>query len=208
MVSKLLAAALLILPLSAQDDLMAHARRLSAEAIGIDSHIDTIQRVLIGGADLSQRSTQGHVDFPRLHEGGMNAPFFALWVPVYYQGAEAVRRTLDLRDAMQSPPRSTSRIRSSLPSTRRTSSASSNPARSRRFWRLKAATRSTTISRVLRKYYRMGIRAMTLTHFRNNNWADSSTDKPVHNGLTRVRQRRGPRNESPGHDRRRLACLG
>ena len=33
-------------------------------------------------------------------------------------------------------------------------------------------------------YYRMGIRAMTLTHFKNNNWADSSTDKPAHNGLT------------------------
>ncbi len=33
-------------------------------------------------------------------------------------------------------------------------------------------------------YYRMGIRAMTLTHFRNNNWADSSTDTPEHNGLT------------------------
>jgi membrane dipeptidase len=25
---------------------------------------------------------------------------------------------------------------------------------------------------------------MTLTHFKNNNWADSSTDKPAHNGLT------------------------
>src|SRR6185295_14504976 len=26
--------------------------------------------------------------------------------------------------------------------------------------------------------------AMTLSHFRNNDWADASTDKPVHNGLT------------------------
>ena len=25
---------------------------------------------------------------------------------------------------------------------------------------------------------------MTLTHFKNNDWADSSTDKPAHNGLT------------------------
>jgi membrane dipeptidase len=37
---------------------------------------------------------------------------------------------------------------------------------------------------VLRMYRRMGILSMTLTHFRNNNWADSSTDKPGHNGLT------------------------
>jgi membrane dipeptidase len=47
--------------------------------------------------------------------------------------------------------------------------------------------RSHTIDddlRVLRMYYQLGIRSMTLTHSRNNNWADSATDKPVHNGLT------------------------
>jgi membrane dipeptidase len=33
-------------------------------------------------------------------------------------------------------------------------------------------------------YYQLGVRSMTLTHSRNNNWADSATDKPVHNGLT------------------------
>src|SRR5205814_5589198 len=37
---------------------------------------------------------------------------------------------------------------------------------------------------VLRMYRRMGVLSMTLTHFRNNNWADSSTDTPAHNGLT------------------------
>src|SRR5579884_4373774 len=74
---------------------------LFAQSIGIDSHIDTAQRVLIDRADLTQRSPMGHVDIPRLREGGVNAPFFALWVPTYYHGAEAVRRTLDLRDAMQ-----------------------------------------------------------------------------------------------------------
>ena len=69
--------------------------------IGMDSHIDTAQRVLIDGADLSKKLPDGQVDLPRLRQGGMNAPFFALWVPVFYKGAEAVRRTLDLRDAMQ-----------------------------------------------------------------------------------------------------------
>jgi membrane dipeptidase len=33
-------------------------------------------------------------------------------------------------------------------------------------------------------YHRLGIRSMTLTHFRNNDWADSSTDVAAHNGLT------------------------
>jgi len=81
---------------------MVRARELAAEVIGIDSHIDTIQRVLVMGEDLAERQSAGHVDIPRLREGGIHAPFFALWAPVYYQGAEAIRRTLDLRDAMQS----------------------------------------------------------------------------------------------------------
>src|ERR1700729_2707249 len=83
-------------------DIPSRARKLAAEAIGIDSHIDTVQRVLVMGEDLAKRWDVGHVDIPRLREGGTHAPFFALWVPVYFPGAEAVRRTLDLRDAMQS----------------------------------------------------------------------------------------------------------
>src|SRR5262249_44427031 len=79
------------------EDTLAQARRLMTEAVGIDSHIDTIQRVLMG-EDLGERQDVGHVDLPRLREGEMHAPFFALWVPVFFQGAEAVRRTLDLLD--------------------------------------------------------------------------------------------------------------
>src|SRR2546430_6258188 len=91
---------LMLPPCLAQDD-MARARRIQSEAIGIDTHIDTAQRLLFENVDLSKRLAGGQVDLPRLREGGMHAPFFSLWVPVYYHGAEAVRRTLDLRDAMQ-----------------------------------------------------------------------------------------------------------
>ena len=38
---------------------MARARRISAEAIGIDSHIDTIQHVLVDGVDLANRLPNG-----------------------------------------------------------------------------------------------------------------------------------------------------
>ena len=59
--------------------------------------------------------------------------------------------------------------------------------------------------RLLRIYAALGVRYMTLTHFKNNNWADSSTDKPAHNGLTAVRQGRRPRDEPARDDGRHLA---
>ena len=37
---------------------------------------------------------------------------------------------------------------------------------------------------VLRQMYALGARYMTLTHFKNNAWADSATDAPAHDGLT------------------------
>ena len=37
---------------------------------------------------------------------------------------------------------------------------------------------------VLRMHRRLGVLSMTLTHFRSNDWADSSTGKQEHNGLT------------------------
>ena len=40
---------------------------------------------------------------------------------------------------------------------------------------------------VLRMYALLGVRYLTLTHSVNTDWADSSGDKPVHNGLTEVR---------------------
>ena len=60
---------------------LARARKVLAEAVGIDSHIDTIQRVLVMEENLGERHDQGCVDLPRLREGGMRAPFFAFWVP-------------------------------------------------------------------------------------------------------------------------------
>jgi membrane dipeptidase len=151
--------------------------------LGIDTHIDTAQRVLIGHVDIAQRLPDGQVDIPRLKEGGMHAPFFALWVPTYYKGSEAVRRTLDLRDAMQG-------VFDRYPDQIEMATTAGDLERIVKSGKIAAVLtlegghQIDDDLAVLRMYHRMGIRAMTLTHFRNNNWADSSTDKPQHNGLT------------------------
>jgi membrane dipeptidase len=161
----------------------ARALKLAAEAIGIDSHIDTVQRVLVMGEDLGKRWDAGHVDIPRLREGGTHAPFFALWVPVYFPGAEAVRRTLDLRDAMQSmldAHRDEMELATTASDIRRIVKAHKIAV----FLTVEGGHTIDDDLRVLRMYYQLGVRSMTLTHSRNNNWADSATDQPVHNGLT------------------------
>ena len=159
------------------------ALKLAAEAIGIDSHIDTVQRVLVMGEDLGKRWDAGHVDIPRLQEGGTHAPFFALWVPVYFPGAEAVRRTLDLRDAMQSVL-DTHKDQMELATTAADIRRIVKAGKISVFLTVEGGHTIDDDLRVLRMYYQLGVRSMTLTHSRNNNWADSATDKPVHNGLT------------------------
>jgi len=175
--------ALTVAPAGNSQDLLARARRIHAEAVGIDSHIDTIQRALNGGEDLSRRTAGGQVDLPRLREAGMRAPFFALYVPTYYKGSEAVRRTLQLRDAMQQLfDAHPDQIELAL-----------NAADVERIVKAGKISAMLTIESghaiaddlaALRMFHRLGVRSMTLTHFRNNNWADSSTDNPQHNGLS------------------------
>jgi membrane dipeptidase len=163
------------------EEIPAAARKLAAEAIGIDSHIDTVQRVLVMGEDLGKRWDVGHVDIPRLRAGGTHAPFFALWVPVYFSGAEAVRRTLDLRDAMQS----VLDLHGDKIELATTAADIKRIVKSHKIAAFLTVEGGHTIDddlRVLRMYYQLGIRSMTLTHSRNNNWADSSTDVPAHNG--------------------------
>ena len=58
---------------------------LHRRAIICDAHCDTISALEHGGRSFGERSTQGHVDLPRLLEGGVTAQVFAMYVDnVYY----------------------------------------------------------------------------------------------------------------------------
>jgi membrane dipeptidase len=162
---------------------MEAAKRIQANVLGVDGHNDTVQRILLENVDIGQRLTDGAVDLPRLREGGMHVPFFALWVPSYYHGAEAVRRTLDLRDAMQ-------RVFDKYPDQIELAASARDVERivgEKKIAAILTAEGGHQIDddlAVLRMYRRMGILSMALTHTQNNHWADSSTDRLEHNGLT------------------------
>src|SRR5438046_9855273 len=63
------------------------------QPIILDGHIDTAQRMLDMKADISARLPDGHVDLPRMQEGGLSAAFFSIWlVPRYGPGTAFGRR--------------------------------------------------------------------------------------------------------------------
>ena len=159
------------------------ARRIQASVLGVDGHNDTVQRIMFENVDIGNRLPDGAIDIPRLQEGGIHVPFFALWVPTYYKGSEAVRRTLDFRDAMQ-------RVLDKYPDRIELATSAHDIERivgQKKIAAVLAVEGGHQIDNdlaVLRMYRRMGILSMTLTHFRSNDWADSSTGRPEHNGLT------------------------
>jgi membrane dipeptidase len=126
-----------------------------------------MQRVLIEGVDIGSRLADGQIDIPRLQEGGMHVPFFALWVPTYYKGSEAVRRTLDLRDAMQSVlDKYPDRIE--LATSARDIERIAGQRKIAAVLTIEGGHQIDNDLAVLRMYRRMGILSMTLTHFRSN----------------------------------------
>ncbi|MCO6436637.1 MAG: dipeptidase [Phycisphaerae bacterium] len=71
-------------------EFLPRARALHAESIVLDSHVDTTQRLLDPAWDFTRRDIVGHVDLPRLREGGINAVVFAIWSPAAEDPAECV----------------------------------------------------------------------------------------------------------------------
>src|SRR5437879_13071050 len=83
------------------DDIAARASKLHASAIVIDTHADTPQRLLFEKFDLGHRDARGHLDIPRMREGGLNAVFMSLWTRSKVNGQEAVKAELHLIHAVR-----------------------------------------------------------------------------------------------------------
>src|SRR2546427_1213914 len=167
----------------AADTISEKARKLHFSSIVVDTHDDTTQRLLDGKFDLGARNSSGSIDIPRMREGNLSAIFFSIWMPSKFTGPEAVNRALVQIDAVREQVR-----RHSNDLVLATTAAEIREARKQgKIAALRGVEGGNMINSnlgVLRSYAALGVRYMTLTHSGNDEWADSSTDKPVHNGLT------------------------
>src|SRR6202022_54886 len=178
-ISLLLVAALALSAVSVSEK----ARKLHFSSIVVDTHDDTTQRFLDGKFDLGVRNATGSIDIPRMRDGNLSAIFFSIWMPSKITGPEAVDRALVQIDAVREQIR-----KHSNDLVLATTAAEIRDARKQgKIAALLGVEGGHMINSdlsVLRSYAALGVRYMTLTHSGNNNWADSSTDKAVHNGLT------------------------
>jgi len=185
-----LASAVLALPVfvftqtTPGDAVSARAKQLHDRAIVIDSHDDTTQRLLSDKTyDISKRQKNGNIDIPRMREGGLDALFFSIWVPSDVTGVKAVNTAnaliASVHKAVAAHPNDL--VLATTAADVRKAAADHKIAA---LMGMEGGHMINDDLAQLRKYAALGVRYLTLTHFKNNNWADSSTDKPAHNGLT------------------------
>jgi membrane dipeptidase len=165
------------------DEISERARKLQFSSIVLDTHDDTTQRFFTKDFDLGKRNPGGHVDIPRMREGGMNAIFFSIWIDGRILGPPAVQKALDQIDAVRENVKKYSKdmmLVRTADDVRRAHAQGKIAA----LMGVEGGHMMGNDIRVLRIFADLGVRYMTLSHFYNDEWADSSTDKPAHNGLT------------------------
>ncbi len=144
---------------------------LHKEALILDSHCDT-PLALINGTDPGKRSRKGHVDFIRMKEGGVDASFFAIYTSNKLTPDEATRRALQLLagtyDAIEN-----NRDKVALAMSVREGRELKSKGLTAIFLGMENGLPIQKDLGLLRLFYRMGIRYMTLTHAGNNDICDS-----------------------------------
>ncbi|MFI5127654.1 MAG: dipeptidase [Candidatus Acidiferrales bacterium] len=159
------------------------ARELQMHSIVVDTHDDTTQRLLDPHFDLGARHTDGNIDIPRMKEGGLDGIFFSIYIPGTITGPTAVEKALDQIAAV----REMARRHPNDVILAKTAADVRRAYAEHKIAALMGVEGGHMINddlSVLDTFAALGVRYMTLTHFINTDWADSSTDKPAHNGLT------------------------
>ena len=166
----------------------AHA--IHDSALIIDTHADTPQRFLDEGFDIGSTDPNdvGHISLDKARHGNLGAEFFSIWVDPETNKGNFAKHTFDLIDSVyEQAARHPDRMMMAF--------STADIERARREHKLGALMgiegghSIENDIHLLRDYYRLGVRYMTLSWSNTNEWADSSGDinDPTiqhHNGLT------------------------
>jgi len=168
----------------------AKARKIHDSALIIDTHADTPQRFLDEGFDIGSTDPNdpGHISLDKAKRGNLGAEFFSIWVDPETNQGRFAKHTFDLIDSVyEQAARHPDRMMMAF------SPADIEHAhREHKLAALMGIEGGHSIENdihLLRDYYRLGVRYMTLSWSNTNEWADSSgdIDDPKvqhHNGLT------------------------
>jgi membrane dipeptidase len=174
-----------VLPARAQKKFTdAQVMEVHTSAILIDTHNDVTSDTL-DGLDIGKARTEGHTDIARMKQGGMGAQFFAVYVAANFtEGNHSANRTLQMIDTVRHD------IIDRYPNDFVFATTADDIVKARKQGKIAALLgiegghAIEDNLRLLRDYYALGVRYMTLTHTNSNHWADSSGDpKQPNNGL-------------------------
>jgi membrane dipeptidase len=166
----------------------AEVKAITRSAILIDTHND-IPSFTIDGVDIGN-SPKTHSDIQRFREGGVGAVFFSVYISATYVNANhSANRALQMIDTVYHD------IIGRYPSDFVPAFTAADIEKAHRKHKIAALMgiegghAIEDSPRLLRDFYKLGVRYMTLTHMNTNHWADSSgdvndTDIEHHNGLT------------------------
>ncbi len=152
------------------------AQEVHDSAIVIDTHADTTQRLVDENYDLADPLNGGQLNLESAKKGNLGAEFFSIWVePELYKGHDA-RRTLELIDAVY-------RQAAKHPGKMEMAFTAADIEKAHRDHKLAALmgiegghSIENSLG-LLRDYYRLGVRYMTLTWSNSLDWANSSGDE-------------------------------
>lgn len=174
---------------STEEQLIKKADRIHSSILTVDTHCDTPMSFEEPDFDLGIRHDEGCVDFPRMMEGGLHAEFFAVFI------GQGVRNDSAFNKVHADALRIFNAIHNNV---QKNTGIAAIALTSGDAYRLKKEGKIAAfiglengypmgkqLSRV-KEYYDLGARYMTLSHSRNNDICDSSTDPggPEHNGLS------------------------
>jgi membrane dipeptidase len=166
------------------------ARAIHDSAIVIDTHADTPQRFLDDNFDIGSTDPKdiGHISLDKARAGNLGAEFFSIWVDPETNQGHFAQHTLDLIDSVyEQAARHPDRMTMAF-----STDDIERAHKQKKLAALMGIEGGHSIENdihLLRDFYRLGVRYMTLSWSNTNEWADSSgdIDDPKiqhHNGLT------------------------